>query len=184
MTVRADSVANREQVVVGIDVERQMLHHSGRDILRGTAGVRHTFDRLNLGDIGMLHEGDRRAVAHLEEAMESVLDPVHPVERDQLHPDDLGEVLDLLLDVLGADCEMMYSVGQTHDVTSVRSVLILCHKRAGSETVFHTSLLFLIPSLFHSLSFRDLCVAQLSGAPHIRFARKLRRGPSPPLEDE
>jgi len=60
---------------------------------------------------------------------------VHPVEGNQLHPDYLGEVFDLLLDVLGADCEMMNSVGQTHDVTSVRSVFILCHKRAGSETV-------------------------------------------------
>src|SRR5258708_4537262 len=145
-----------------------MLHPAGRDVLRRMAGVRDTFDRLNLGYVGMLHESDRRAVAHLEEAVEGVVDPMHPVERDQLHPDDLGEVLDLLLDVLGADCEMMYSVGQTHDVTSMRSVFILCHKRAGSETVFHTSLLFLIPSLFHSLSFLHLLL------PHLHFSLNTR----------
>src|SRR6202022_697235 len=113
-----------------------MLHRTGRDVLRGMAGVRDAFDRLNLGDVGMLHESDRRAVTHLEEAVERVVDPVHPVERDQFHPDDFGEVLDLLLDVLGADCEMMYSVGQTHDATSVRSVSLSCAtKGAVSETL-------------------------------------------------
>src|SRR5882762_3090726 len=138
-----------------------MLHHAGRDILRGTAGVRDAFNRLNLGDIGMLHESDRRAVAHLEEAVESVVHPVHPVEGNQLHPDYLGEVFDLLLDVLGADCEMMNSVGQTHDVTSVRSVFILCHKRAGSETVALSVPSFYFPFLWHLCGASAWCAAHL-----------------------
>jgi hypothetical protein len=56
---------------------------------------------------------------------------VHPVERDQFHPYDIGKVLDLFLDVLGANCEMMNSVGQTHDVTSVRSGIYLVPQNGG-----------------------------------------------------
>src|SRR5579863_13470 len=98
MPMRADAVANREQVGVAIDVEREMLHRTRRYILSGVTGVRDALDRLNACDLGMLHERDRRAVAQLHEAVEGVVDPMHPVERDQLHPDDLREVFDLLLD--------------------------------------------------------------------------------------
>jgi hypothetical protein len=35
---------------------------------------------------------------------------MHPIERDQLHADVLSEKLDLLLDVLGADREVMNAV--------------------------------------------------------------------------
>jgi hypothetical protein len=39
---------------------------------------------------------------------------MHPVQRLEFHADDLGVELDLRLDVLGANRQMMDSVGQTH----------------------------------------------------------------------
>ena len=72
--------------------------------------------RLDFRDIRMLHERNRGAVAEAQEAMEGVIDPMHPVERDQFGADDLGKEFDLRLDVLGANREMMNSIGQTHDV--------------------------------------------------------------------
>src|SRR5260370_28876418 len=125
MPVRADAIANRDQVGVAVDVERQMLHRARRDVLCSVPGVRDALDWLNRRDLGMLHECDRRAVAHFHEAVEGVVDAMHPVERDQLHPDDLREVVDLLFDVLGTDSEVMDSIGQTHDA-DLRSKYSCC----------------------------------------------------------
>ena len=65
VAVGADAVANGKQVFVAIDVEREMLHRTRRDVLRGVSGVGDAFDRLDLGDVGVLHECNRRAVAHV-----------------------------------------------------------------------------------------------------------------------
>src|SRR5262249_54092392 len=92
-----------------------MLHDARRDVARRSAGMRHAFLRFDLGDIRMLHESNRGAVAEFQEAVEGVVDPMHPVQRDQFRADDLGKELDLLLDVLGADREMVNSICQTHD---------------------------------------------------------------------
>jgi hypothetical protein len=52
--------------------------------------------------------------------MEGVVDPMHPVKRDEFGADDLGKEFDLRLDVLGANRQMMHSICQTHDVRLLR----------------------------------------------------------------
>ena len=90
-----------------------MLHHSGRYRGRRPGRVRHARLRFNLADFGALNEGNRR-VAHPHEAVKGFVDAMHPIERDQVHTDGLREELDLLLDVLGANSEVMNSVRKTH----------------------------------------------------------------------
>jgi hypothetical protein len=66
--------------------------------------------------------------AHLQKAVKGLLHAVHPVECDQFHPDHLAVELDLSLDVLGADRDVMNSVGQAH----FNALLQLKRKRANS----------------------------------------------------
>jgi hypothetical protein len=61
--------------------------------------------------------------------MEGAIHPMHPVELSQVHPYDLRVELDLALDVLGANCEVMNSIRQTH-----REIL-LTKRRHGSCSV-------------------------------------------------
>src|SRR5260370_16610918 len=111
MTMERRASSNPPQVGFGIDIERDMLHHARRHVSRRPSGMRNAFDRLNFCDIRMLHECNRGAVTQTEKSVKGIFDAVHPVKRDELHTHDLGKVLDLLLDVFGADREGMYSVG-------------------------------------------------------------------------
>src|ERR1700683_4772949 len=108
MTRRAHPIANRQQIGFGIDVERDVLHRT-RLLHRGLCGLCGAAERGRT-----LHESERAGVAEAQEAVESFARPMHPVERAQLSAHDLGEKLDLGLDVLGIDREMIKSVGYTH----------------------------------------------------------------------
>src|SRR5208283_224121 len=108
-------IANREQVGLAIDIEREMLHHARRDRRRRPCGMRYALLRLDFADFGRLHKSDRATLTEIYETVKSVVDAVHPIECDQLATHRLGEELDLLLDILGANREMMYAVRQTHE---------------------------------------------------------------------
>jgi hypothetical protein len=84
--------------------------------------MRNAHLRFDLANLRILHERNRRAVAELEKAVEGVLHAMHPVQRLELHANDLGVELDLRLNVLGANCQMMDSVGQTHGAPPPRDV--------------------------------------------------------------
>src|SRR6266446_4531008 len=103
MPMRAHAIANRKQVGLAVHVERQMLHDARRYRRGRPRRMGDALDALNFTDLWTLHEGK-----------ESFVHAVHPVERRQVHPDDLRVELDLALDVLGANREMMNSIWQTH----------------------------------------------------------------------
>ena len=65
----------------------------------------------------VLHQRDGAFVIQAQEAVEGVLDPVHPVERDQLHAELVGEELDLGLDVGGGDGEVVQALELVHGVS-------------------------------------------------------------------
>ena len=107
-------VAKGEQLLLAADVESDVLHRPTRTGIPCVAGVRHAQRALDLADLGRLDEGEIAGVVQLQEAVPGPLDPVHPVERDQLHAQHVAEELDLPLHVGGADREMMHSVRKTH----------------------------------------------------------------------
>lgn len=84
---------------------------------------------LDFADLGRLHEGDGGA-AHPQKTVKGLLHTVHLVERDQFHPDHLAVELDLFLYVLGADRDVVKSVGQAY----FNALLQLKRKRANSAS--------------------------------------------------
>src|SRR5262249_37178059 len=68
----------------------------------------------DLLDTGVLHERDGAFVVQAQEAVPGVRHAVHPVERDELHAEHVGEELDLRFHVGGADREVMQSVDVVH----------------------------------------------------------------------
>ena len=108
--VRADAVPHGQQIFLRIYIERQMLHGPGRHQTRGPARMGDPGLGLNLAALRSLDKGNRRAVAQLDKAVIGILHAMHPVQRNQLHTDDLGEKLNLLLHVLGTNRQMMHAI--------------------------------------------------------------------------
>ena len=105
----ADAVAQREQVVERVDVERHVLHRPRGERSSGVAGVGQP-EHAVVGVLRVLHEGDVAVVAQLDEPVERVGHPVHPVERLQFATEHIGEEGDLGLDVGGAEGKVVDAV--------------------------------------------------------------------------
>ena len=118
----ADAIAHLEQLVQAVDVEREVLHRAGRGVAPGVAGVRDADDRFGRV-VRVLLERDVALGAQLDERVERVRHPVHPVEGLELAAEDIGEELDLSLHVAGRDREV------------VDAVRVQCHGRSVGPAV-------------------------------------------------
>ena len=105
----ADPVTHGVEVVEVVNVERDVLHGAAGHRPPCISGMGDA-ELVAIGVIGVLHERDAARRVQLHEAMERVLHAVHPVERLQLTTEDVGEELDLLLDVRGRKRQMMDAV--------------------------------------------------------------------------
>ena len=107
-------VAHRQQLVMILDLERDVLRGARSAIRTGVAGVGCSGHGRDLGNVGIAHKRDRTLVIKTQKAMPRVLDAVHPIEGLQFHAEAVSEERNLFLDIGGADCQMMQAFNFIH----------------------------------------------------------------------
>jgi len=65
-------------------------------------------------DRGHVHESQGAAVIQPQKCVHRALDAMHPIQRDQLHADDVGEEFDLSLQIAGTESDVVTTVRLLH----------------------------------------------------------------------